>query len=73
MKLCSAAKDSVLELVDFPTDEEKLLNSSTTVLSSLLDTFGVTDFLVRQRRIAFQIWSLTNLFSAALLPFLLGV
>ena len=82
MKLCSSAKDSVLELVDFPTDKKKLLNASATVWSSLLYTFGVTDFLGRQRRIAFQIqfvfhglfwiWSLTNLLSAALLPFLLG-
>ena len=35
-KLSSSAKDSIFELVDFPTDAKKLLKVPATILSSLL-------------------------------------
>ena len=34
-KLFSSAKDSILELVDFPTDAKKLLKVSATILNNV--------------------------------------
>ena len=34
-KLFSSAKDSLLELVDFPTDAKKLLKVSATILNNV--------------------------------------